>query len=210
LSDAWVGVVGALLGFAASFLIERSRRLYEAAHRFEADRRALYAEFMREAREIEERIRERRSRLELRREHPDLVADLERVRVERPDLARLLEVPERPDFGQLERLGDEIELLGARHIEFRASFFSFALSELGYAVENADEAGWEKASRELQGARREFVRAARRDLDLPSDVMTRWQERRWRLKKRLRLARRPRPAPTESGGAAEPPEEPRP
>jgi hypothetical protein len=204
MSDAWIPVVGTLLGgtlgFLASFLIERSRRRYDAAHRFEADRRALYGEFMREARGVEERIRERRTRVGIRAEFPDLIDDLPRMQAERPDLAAIFEVPKNPDYGRIERLADEIELLGARNIEFRAAFFAYSLRELGYEDENADEAAWKKAADRLYDARRDFVRAAKRDLDLPSGVMTKWQERRWRLKMRLGLAPRPKAPPGAGDG----------
>jgi hypothetical protein len=57
--DAWIGVIGTLLGTVVgagvTFIIERDRRRHEDRHRFAETKRSLYGDFYRETSEVGDR-----------------------------------------------------------------------------------------------------------------------------------------------------------
>lgn len=189
---ARVGVAGTLLGgvvgFLSAYLIERSRRRIDQSRRFEEQRRSAYVRLIEAGNEVEQVIRDRHIKVWAQRARPDL----EHV------------IPPRPDFSKVAVLEAEVELLGKVGAYVGMILFTAALKMLDVAAEPTqtdDDAVWERrwneASRAVIHERGAFIDAAKRDLDLPTGVMTKWQERRWRLRKRLRLAPRAKPKPSE-------------
>jgi hypothetical protein len=204
MSEAWVGVVGTLLGvslgYVASYLIERERRRHDDAHRFDDERRAVYVRLIEAGREIEDQIIARRTVQQLRRDHPDFVEQAEGMRLEHPDVAAMIDVPARPDYAKLDVAFAEIQLLARIEVEMQATLFRLCLRQLeATSSVTADDSAdrwatrWSEASSSVQNARRDFLRAAKADLELPTGVMTRRQARIWRLKQRLGLAPRAKP-----------------
>jgi hypothetical protein len=133
---------------------------------------------------------------------------------------------DRADYSAFEIASAEVALLARIQVEMAARLLVYALQNMEYASgqayvadlrergESTDEPDpnaptWEAASSEFLSARMAFIRAAKRDLDVPTGVMPRWQNRLWRLRRRLGLAPRPKkPAPTP--GAVAPAVTPRP
>jgi hypothetical protein len=64
----------------------------------------------------------------------------------------------------------------------------------------ADE-GWSTGSSTLSDARRSFLASAKANLDVPTGVMSKWEERRWRLMQRLGLAPQPKSKASRSTGS---------
>lgn len=176
-----VGVAGTLLGgvlgFATAFTIERYRRRHEDAHRFEQERRAVYVRLLEAVAVAEEVIRSRHVSVRIKRAHPELNP----------------EMPDRPDLKAVDLLADEVEILAPFRVYAGATLLKMALSQLDYRVGEEDEE-WNKRSSELISARSDFLKRAKADLGTPTGVMTRWQERRYRVKKRFGLAQKKRPA----------------
>jgi hypothetical protein len=187
-----VGVAGTLLGgvlgFATAFTIERYRRRHEDAHRFEQERRAVYVRLLEAVAEAEEIIRSRRVPAWIKREHPELNP----------------EMPDRPDLKAVDLLADEVEILAPFRVYAAATLLRMALSQLDDGVGEGDQE-WFKRSGELTSARSDFLKRAKADLGTPTGVMTRWQERRYRVKKRFGLALKKRhPTPVEEASSEAP------
>jgi hypothetical protein len=180
-----VGVAGALLGgvvgFLAAWILEASRRGHEDAHRFEADRKALYARFLGAVADAEKITRSRGVEASVRRE--------------RPDLAHLIDMPDKPDTDPIGLMVDEIRLLAPFGVYASARVVEITLTSLDDAIDKPD-ADWQKASHSLYDARTRFLKRAKDDLGTPTGVMTRWQERRYRAKKRLNAMRPTKKPPT--------------
>jgi hypothetical protein len=212
MSDPWIGLIGvaigALIGFAGNWLTERSRRTHADSHRFEAEKRAAYVRLLEEVARFERQIRDREVERSARRE----------IRRRMPNLAVPRDTTAIWDFSTMEMAIAEVALLGRMHVEMQATMLGFRVRDLAYASDHAhaadldgqagdsprpdpgDEA-WHAASNALIEARTAFIRAAKRDLDLPSGVMSKWQSRRWRLKQRLRLAPRSKKTPSRPAGS---------
>ena len=176
-----VGVAGTLLGgvlgFATAFTLERYRRRHEDAHRFETERRALYVRLLEAVTEAEKTIRSRHVAASVKRERPDLDP----------------EMPDRPDLDAVNVLTDEIEILAPFQVYAGATVLKNALSQLDYAVGEEDEE-WNRVSDRLISDRRAFLKRAKADLGTPTGVMTTWQNRRYRVRKRLGLTRKKKPS----------------
>jgi hypothetical protein len=168
-----VGVAGTLLGGVLGFLtasaVERTRRGHEDAHRFEQERRAVYVRLLEAVSVAEDFIGDRRVAALVNREYTDLDP----------------EMPSRPDLKPADLLVHEIRLLAPFSVYMSAYVFTGALSSLDDGV-GADEEKWLKLSGDLFSARTLFVKRAKVDLGTPSGVMSGWQERRYRLRRRLR------------------------
>lgn len=186
MSDAWIPVIGtlagALLGFLSSYVIERSRRRYERSRRFEGERRAAIVRLIEAADQIERWIRDRNIELWARAKYPE----------------RVVEVRPAPDFSKVDLAVAEIAILSRFSLEVAASLYRMNLQTLDSASHEQDdeaEKAWSDASSGVIHARTQFIRAAKRDLDLPTGVMGRWQNRVWKLRKRLGLTPRAKSTP---------------
>ena len=173
-----VGVAGTLLGgivgFLAAWLLERSRRAHEDAHRFEADRRVVYVRFLEAIAAAEKVVRSRGVTGSIKRDYPDL--------------ADRVDMPTAADTSAVELLVDEIRLLAPAWVYMSATMVKIALDTLDLAHDGPQE-NWQTASSALISAQAEFLRRAKRDLGTPTGVMTRWQTRRYYFVKRLRAVR---------------------
>lgn len=193
--DSQVGVAGVLLGGVMGYLTasiaERSRRRNEDQHRFEDERRTAYVRMLEAAREYENYVRNRNVMLAIQREQPDL--------------AERIEIPDWPDSTSMNLVVDEIELLAPFWTYSTAHMYSSALFSL--AMAEADEERLAKAKAEVSEWKRKFLERAKDDLGTPTGVMTRWQERRWRLRHPGRWwatrKRRKGPPPTGDGGGVD-------
>jgi hypothetical protein len=175
-----VGIAGTLLGGAAGFLFgwitERSRRAHEDAHRFEADRRAVYVRFLEAVDAAEKLVRSRGVAGAIKRD--------------RPDLADRVEMPERADTSGIALMVDEIQLLAPAFVYMSATIVRMALDTLDLAHDGSEEQ-WHAASAGLTKAQAQFLSRAKRDLGTPTGVMGTWASRWYRLTKRLaRVGRR--------------------
>jgi len=175
-----VGVAGTLLGGVLGFVtalgIERFRQRNEAAHRFEQERRAVYVGMIESGNEIEQQTRDRMTALAMHRHEPDL----------KPEVP----IPPDSDYAKIEVAAAEIQLLAPISVAMQAKLYLEAVRELdfttiryavGAGIRQDVEDSFLTASEALINARQEFLRAAHRDLDLPTGVTTTWQERLWRL-----------------------------
>jgi hypothetical protein len=182
---AWIGLVGALLGgilgFGGIYVMERSRRGYELADRFLAERRGAYGRLLAASSAVEQAFNDRTADLELRRERPDLS-----VRV-RP----------KPDLSAVDQAVAEIGLVAPYEVEMRAAALSQSLRSLGFAVDligdvdtGDSQTDLRTASGNVHDTRREFLIAAKADLDLPSGAFARRQELIVRIRRRLGVPER--------------------
>lgn len=176
-----VGVAGTLLGGVLGFLtasvVERTRRRHEDAHRFEEERRAVYVRLLEAVSVAENRIRDREVHALVNPQFADEDAD----------------TPSRPDLNPVDLLVQEIRLLAPFGVYMSAVVFTNALSSLEDGV-GADQEKRRNLSGDLYSARIRFVERAKVDLGTPSGVMSRWQERRHRPRRRLRREK-PKPNP---------------
>ena len=145
-----VGVAGALLGgivgFAVAQIGEHRRRRDEDRHRFEADRRELYATFLERVRSLEAAIRARHKAIVLARVQPEQQV-----------------IPDDPDVWGLRQIVDEIEMLGPSSVWEASRNAKVALERLAESADE-DDAAWEPASAELKRLRDFFLDAAKEDL----------------------------------------------
>jgi len=170
-----VAVAGTLLGsLLTAVLLERVRRRHEDTHRFEQERRAVYVRLLEAEAKAERVIRDRYIDAAILRD--------------RPDLGTEITVPGRTDLDALRRAVDEIHLLAPMWVYMSAYMVQMTLEMMDDAA-LADDEKWHEGTSKEASARGEFLKRAKADLGAPTGVMTRWQERRWRLKKRLGLTR---------------------
>jgi hypothetical protein len=174
--DAWIGLIGVVIGFLVSYVNERSRRGYERGRRFEEQRRAAYVKFIEATGEAEKAIRARNLDLHLRRERPDME----------------VEVRPRPDSSKMELAEAEIVLLSRFSTRAAALMYRMSLETLddasGPKPDDPEERKWRAASSDVIQRKDQFLDAAKKDLDLPLGLMTRRQVIVWRVRKRLGLA----------------------
>jgi hypothetical protein len=95
----------------------------------------------------------------------------------------------RADLEAVRRTVEEIQLLAPLWVYLSALMVRMYLEQLDDWAVGPDEK-WHEAGSELASARREFLERAKRDLGTPTGVMSRWQERRYRLRKKLGLVKR--------------------
>jgi hypothetical protein len=185
---AWIGVVGtllgAVLGFGAMYVAERSRRGDELADRFLAERRSAYGRLLAASTRVEQGFHDRIADLELRRQRPDLS----------------LRIRPKPDLSDVDQAVAEIGLIAPHEIEPRAAMLSLTLRSLGFAVDLIEDVDTEDAQTDLRtatgnvhDARRDFLTAAKADLDLPSGAFARRQELIYRIRRRIGTAEHRRP-----------------
>jgi hypothetical protein len=172
-------LLGGVLGFASAYALDRSRRRHEAAHRFDEERRATYVRLIGAAGEYEQAVRDRYLAITRAPERPDLSIDR----------------PPRVDLSELNLAVAEIELLSRSDVDRAAVIYLMQLGSLDtvpYGEDDPEKVKWQwgEATHDVRTARRRFIEAARRDLDLPRTTMTWRQERVHRIRKRLGLVAR--------------------
>ncbi len=129
--DPWIGVVGvaigAVIGFAGNWLTERSRRQHADAHRFEAEKRAVYVRVIEESARLERQIRDvdlnRAVQREIHRRFPD-------KKLPRGAGARA-------DYSALELAIAEVALLARVQVEMTARLLVYGLQNMEYASDQA-------------------------------------------------------------------------
>ncbi|HJP89297.1 MAG TPA: hypothetical protein VJ850_09715 [Candidatus Limnocylindrales bacterium] len=189
-----IGVAGTLLGgvvgLVAGLMLDRERRRHDDSHRFEADRRLAYVKLLAlaDASEAQSRGRrlDREVRAEIAKRRPDM------------DLNEVAPIREAPKNREIDALADEIELLAPFGVYASAQLLGIALDGLAYEADR-DREPWDDAAKRLRDSRRQFLKAAKRDLATPTGVMTPWQERRYRVRKfvgRVLPKRKPREMPS--------------
>jgi len=214
-NDAWIGLVGvaigAVIGFAGNWLTERSGRRHADAHRFEAEKQAVYVRIIAEAARLERQIRDQELDRAVQRQ----------IHRRFPDQKLPRDTSDRADYSAYEMASAEVALLGRIQVEMSARLLVYALQNMEYASgqayvadlrergESANEPNptaptWDAASTEFFSARTAFIKAAKRDLDVPTGVMSKWQERRWRRRKRIGLASRPKEPASTAGAPTNP------
>lgn len=141
-------ILGAIVGSGGALIAQVLRQSHEDRHRFTADKRSAYGDFLAAVDGI----------------HRLGVQGRQRV-VEAVSIAMLEEVSY-----NLSRSFQELTLLAPRYVTKAARpLYNQALGLGKFAGRGADDAAWEKAVAELVVVRAAFEDAARRDLRLPSE-----------------------------------------